>query len=57
MTTAIASFSRLRFRAGVPVRRPFLGVEVCPFANGTLVRVSLWPMRYGFYVTWWHEPK
>ena len=46
---------RLRVEAGWGCRRPLIGVEVAPFANGCLFRLSLWPNRYGFHVVWWRE--
>lgn len=46
---------RWNVRTGWGCRRPFLGLEVERLANGRLVRVSLWPMRYGFHFMWWKE--
>lgn len=44
------------WRIGWGCQMPFLGFGPERFGNGWIVRVSLWPMRFGFHVVAWHEP-
>lgn len=45
----------LKIRFGAPVYRPFFGIERERFPNGAIWRVSLWPMRFGWYLVHWWE--
>jgi hypothetical protein len=47
--------SGLGVSVGLPVHRPFLGIERCAFQNGVIWRLSLWPGRFGFYFSHWRE--
>jgi len=43
-------------RAGWGQQAPYIGVAFERLGNGVIMRVSFWPMRYGFYVVRWLEP-